>query len=82
MVLLKELLFFSILEANSLCSLLKSGTSFLAGGLKAGPAEFARLASVSFSFFYFSYASILGGSLESDRLTSAFFFTLLSLSSS
>jgi len=74
------LLLRSSVAANSLCIRLKSGTGFGAGGLKLKDWERAPWPSVFCSATFFSWASILGGSFESVKLTSAFFLILLSLS--
>ncbi len=82
---LTALLFLSNYAANSLWILLKSGTSL--GGAILKPilpyADAGAFFSFSdFSFNFFSWASILGGSLDYFKDISEFFLILLPLSAS
>jgi len=78
------LLFLSNYAANSLWILLKSGTSLGGGILKVlANADAGAFFSLSdFSFNFFSWASILGGSFDCFNAISEFFFILLTLSAS
>ena len=82
---LTALLFLSSWAANSLWILLKSGTSFGGGILnpKLAYADAGAFFSFTdFSFSFFSWASILGGSFDYFNEISEFFFILLFLSAS